>query len=147
MPRKTTLEDRISKHTGVPLPEIEETLSRPYNPTSGRCWPWHSTMSKTTPIVFHEGRPQTVRKVLAERQLGSSISTPLKLGCINLFCVNPNHIRSDVQEDPEQDLMERVETIYQYDPPWDAATIAQATGVYTTEEIQSAIDEIFARNL
>lgn len=99
-----------------------------------------------------DGRVQPVRRLLVSAQLGREVpkSVRLRVGCVSLFCVNPDHtIKRGIDEalgpkpapPPSDDLEDAIYAVYQSAEPWSAAAIAARYDL-EPETVERAIIEI-----
>jgi predicted XRE-type DNA-binding protein len=61
----------------------------------GDCWEWQGALHKRgrTPVINYQGKPSSVRRVLA-MHLGHNCTGRLASNsCLNPICVNPKHIQ------------------------------------------------------
>jgi hypothetical protein len=79
--KKVSLEEKVLRGTGVKLSAM----------TPERCVNWRRSQSGLTPVMRHEGRLQTVRRVLFERLYGKLGKERVDNACGNILCVNPHH--------------------------------------------------------
>lgn len=154
MPRKPkSLLDKIARFSDAPRELIEATMANP-RPASGEgpCWRWQGAMAGMTPVVFHNGRPQSVRRLALAEALAQPLAKRVRVlrGCASVFCVSPNHakvLRADLEPEPppieiadgEDDPIEDViDAVYSREPPWNAEELAAAFN-YPVEKVREAI--------
>ena len=151
---KIPLAQRISKHTGVSLEDVQCTFESPRAPTTGPCWNWEGTVNGNSPVVNVGGRMITVRRAIYELVSGAPIPADIRLsaGCTRMFCVNPNHTLEqkihkgvawqfeggepaiDYDADPIEDV---VAFLYEVGAPYDIEALASASG-YHPDQLREA---------